>query len=386
MSKKLLKTKNLGVEFALEDHRLLAREAEERSIEPARRAWELIRKGQALENRDRQLLSLFCGPGGLDEGFRRAGFWTRLAFDKDEECVRTFNLNHPESCGFEQDLTELTLARLDDLAKEHLGVEQFRPVGVIGGPPCQSFSYSNVHQSEDDQRHRLPDTYASLLGALNKRSPVSFFLFENVPGLLAPRHRERYSAFKAAFSEAGFDLTEVTDIDAQDFGVPQERKRIFIIGVNRKIHPDAKWAPPVPQTKKITVRNAIGGLPEPELNQTGLDPGLIKPHPNHWCMVPRSDKFKKAGFLKAGIMEGRCFRRLAWDDVSWTVAYGHREVHVHPDGRRRLSIWEAMRLQTFPDTYQFTGNISAQVRLVSEAVPVRLAEVLAQSIRASLGI
>lgn len=83
-------------------------------------------------------------------------------------------------------------------------------------------------------------------------------------------------------------------------------------------------------------------------------------------------------------MIGRSFRTLSWDKPSWTVAYGHREVHVHPDGHRRLSVYEAMLLQTFPKSYRLTGNISAQIRLVSEAVPVRLAWHIALSIKRSL--
>ena len=92
------------------------------------------------------------------------------------------------------------------------------------------------------------------------------------------------------------------------------------------------------------------------------------------------------GMLAEGQSWGRSFRTLYWDRPSWTVAYGHREVHVHPHGHRRLSIYEAMLLQSFDHGYKLTGNISNQARLISEAVPPRLAWYIATRIRQILGI
>lgn len=96
-------------------------------------------------------------------------------------------------------------------------------------------------------------------------------------------------------------------------------------------------------------------------------------------MKPRSEKFFN-GFLKEGDVKGRPFRVLEWGKPSWTVAYGHREVHIHPTGKRRLSIYEAMLLQGFPPKYVFKGTLSDQVRLVSDAVPPPLARALAESV------
>jgi DNA (cytosine-5)-methyltransferase 1 len=230
----------------------------------------------------------------------------------------------------------------------------------------------------------LPEAYASLLARLNRRHPISFFVFENVPGLLSKRHRHRYDAFKAMFAKAGFSIHEEI-MNAKYSGVPQERQRVIIVGINRKLHPKASWIPPEKEETVYTVRDAIAGLPEPIYNAPGLDPETFPEHPNHWCLVPRSSKFADAK-LEEGQMYGRSFRTLYWDEPSWTVAYGHREVHVHPLGHRRLSIYEAMLLQTFPKSYRMTGNMSAQIRLVSEAVPPQFAYRIAKSIRESLGI
>jgi len=329
-----------------------------------------------------KLLSLFCGPGGLDEGFKEAGFSTKIAFDIDQECVNTFNRNHSDgkNIAHKFDLRELTPDAIYKLAGD-----DFSPVGVVGGPPCQSFSVSNVHQSDDDPRHSLPGTYARLLKKLNEKRPISFFLFENVPGLLGERHRHRYEQFKKLFRAAGFKIYENT-LNAKNYGVPQERERVFIVGINKKLHPNAEWKWPETLEKIHTVRDAIGALAEPVFNEKGLDPSSIPVHPNHWCMVPRSDKFTTKGALPEGGSWGRSFRTLKWDEPSWTVAYGNREVHVHPKGHRRLSMYEAMLLQSFPHHYVLTGNISAQTRLVSEAVAPRMAWHLAVAIRRCLDI
>lgn len=331
------------------------------------------------KNEKMGLLSLFCGPGGLDEGFKDAGFSTEVAIDINQECVNTFAFNHREAKARVADITKLDLAALDKIAGYTL-----KPVGVVGGPPCQSFSVSNVFQSNDDPRHKLAEAYAGLLSKLNKRNPISFFVFENVPGLLSLRHIHRYEKFKKLFKRAGFKIYEKL-MDAQHYGVPQERQRIIIVGINEKKHPGKFWEPPKQELKIKTVADTIRGLPEPVHNDRGLDVESLPVHPNHWCLVPRSSKFTD-GRLDEGQMFGRSFRTLWWDKPSWTVAYGHREVHVHPKGHRRLSMYEALLLQSFPKSYRLTGNMSAQIRLVSEAVPPRLAWHIAKSVRSSLGI
>lgn len=336
--------------------------------------------GTLDQRSDLHLLSLFCGPGGLDQGFREAGFTTDIAFDIDQDCVNTFSANHPGAKVFRQDVSKLNLKEIDKLNGAELHV-----MGVVGGPPCQSFSVSNVHQIDDDPRLRLPVAYATLLKEINERRPLSFFVFENVPGLLGGKHRHRYEHFKGLFSNAGFEIFEHT-LDAQHYGVPQVRLRVFVVGINRTLHKHAVWTWPDPERKKRTVREVIEQLPPPVLNGKGLDPSSFDVHPNHWCMVPRSKKFGIHGALIEGQGWGRSFRTLSWDEPSWTVAYGNREVHVHPSGIRRLSIYEAMLLQSFPRSYVLKGNISAQTRLVSEAVAPRMAWHLALAVRRCLGM
>jgi DNA (cytosine-5)-methyltransferase 1 len=124
-------------------------------------------------------------------------------------------------------------------------------------------------------------------------------------------------------------------------------------------------------------------LPEPVHFSKGLTREDIPFHPNHWCMKPKSDKFTTGRMIPGEIM-GRSFRVLPWDQPSYTVAYGHREVHVHPSGKRRLSVYEAMRLQGFPEKYELIGTLSDQIRIVSEAVAPPVARAIAEQLKLQL--
>ena len=336
-----------------------------------------LKKPEGVELEPRPLVSLFCGCGGLDLGFREAGFQPVVAIDKDAMACRTYELNHPGVRVLKQDLSlspkGYILDRLAELPQER------KPVGVIGGPPCQAFSLSNQNGSGHDARANLPENYAAVLKDLAVAFELDFFVFENVLGLRYKKHAELFGVFKKLFSAAGFSIFE-GELDAQDFGVPQVRKRIFVVGFNAKKYPHLEYEfPSGTARKKKTVEDAIRDLPKPAYFEYGLLPADIPVHPNHWCMKPRSKKFFN-GYLKEGDVKGRPFRVLPWDKPSWTVAYGHREVHIHPSGRRRLSIYEAMLLQGFPPSYTLLGTLSDQVRLVSDAVPPPVAKALAESI------
>lgn len=329
------------------------------------------------------LLSLFCGAGGLDLGFEQAGFEIGLAYDKNPAGIRSYNHNRNRSDrAFVADVTRLDLAEFD---RGHGSV--FRPDGVIGGPPCQSFSNGNVRQTEDDPRHRFPMAYVGLIEQLNARHPVSFCVMENVVGLTMKRYRPLLESVERRLDAAGFNVARAI-LDAKHYGVPQTRERLFLVGLNRRLFNDAKWRPPMAPLlqRHATVRDAIAGLPAPAEYRQNMDRSTFPHHPNHWCMKPRSPKFDTPGKLREGYIKSRSFKTLAWDLPSITVAYGHREVHVHPEGQRRLSIYEAMQLQGFPHAYELTGSLSSQITQVSEAVPPPLARAIATSLRAHMSV
>jgi DNA (cytosine-5)-methyltransferase 1 len=333
---------------------------------------------EPVETREGELISLFCGAGGLDLGFEDAGFCVAAAIDRRDFSIRSYNHNRGSVAGYVGDVTKLDAATIDALAGRRIV-----PVGVIGGPPCQSFSRA-AHSGDDDHRHELPLEFARILDDFNKRSPVEFFAFENVPGLLKDRHSERFSRIIAAFDEAGFAVAR-TLLNASSFGVAQNRPRLIMVGFNKALFPGLEWQPPEANTPLAKpVKDVIKGLPEPAYWTRDLDRGSITPHPNHWCMTPKSKSFTTPGALVPGTARGRSFRTLHWDQPSPTVAYGNREVHVHPDSRRRLSVYEAMLLQGFPPTYELLGSLSDQVTQVSEAVPPPLGRAIADSVKRAL--
>lgn len=328
------------------------------------------------------LLSLFCGAGGLDLGFEEAGFSVGLAFDSNRDSVLSYNENRPNgSVAHVGDVSGLTPRELD---RRYKG--RFSPSGVIGGPPCQSFSQANVRQSDEDPRHNMPIAFARLLGKLNRREPVDFFVMENVVGLTLKRHQKTLAKTLTMFRRAGFAVEQAI-LNAKDYGTPQMRERLFLVGFNKKNFPGLRWVPPSPMDgPTLTVRDAISWLPNPAFFERDLDCDAIDPHPNHWCMTPRSAKFRRSGALQEGDFKSRSFKTLAWDKPSIAVAYGHREVHIHPTGTRRLSVYEAMLLQGFPKQFRLHGNLSSQIRQVSEAVPFPLALAVAKSIADHLAL
>lgn len=323
------------------------------------------------------VVSLFSGSGGLDEGFVQAGFTPVLAMDIDRAACQTFEWNHPRVRILRKDLSQAVNGYVVERLSEFPSAP--KPIGVIGGPPCQAFSLSNVHKRSDDPRLRLPGNYAHILSELNKHYGLDFFVFENVLGLRNKAHAELFGYFKELFASAGFTIFE-GELDAQDFGVAQVRKRVFVVGFNNKKYRAIHFEfPKGNSAQRKTVREMIGKLPPPVFFERGMSSGDVPFHQNHWCLKPKSKKFFN-GFLKEGDVKGRPFRVLEWGKPSWTVAYGHREVHIHPSGKRRLSIYEAMLLQGFRPDYVLKGNLSDQIRLVSDAVPPPLAEALAESV------
>jgi DNA (cytosine-5)-methyltransferase 1 len=329
------------------------------------------------------IVSLFCGAGGLDLGFTQAGFMPVLAVDNDPAACRTFKYNHPQSQVLKRDLAtaprRYIVDRLSELPNE------VSPIGVIGGPPCQAFSVGNVHKKDNDPRSLLPSHYAVHLAVLRKEFDIDFFVFENVLGLGSKNHEAIFGELKDLFEKAGFTIQEEV-LDAQDFSVPQRRRRIFVVGFNKKKHnPPLFSFPKAIEQPRKTVRDAISSIPDPIFFARDLKPVQIPFHPNHWCMSPRSSKFFNGDLRRSGNdNKGRPFRVLEWNSPSPTVAYGHREVHVHPSGKRRLSVYEAMLLQGFPHEYTLCGNLSQQIRLVSDAVPPPVGKALAEEIRKAL--
>lgn len=321
-----------------------------------------------------KIVSLFSGAGGLDLGFRRAGYRLSFAVDLSPSAIDTHRRNFKGSKSLAADLVQLgpegVLAQLDGL------LEPGAPIGVIGGPPCQGFSRANTAAASNDPRNRLPLLYLKVVQALQEEYNVEFVLFENVLGIRDTKHSVTFRRILSRFREIGL-TPHVAEYSALDYGVAQTRNRVIISGF-RDEAVARNFQPKKVEAKDLTVRSVIGQLPEPVFFARDLDRSAIPHHENHWTMKPVSKRFLQPGGADRA---GRSFRRLRWDKPSPTVAYGHREIHVHPDGHRRLSIYEAMLLQGFPSDFVLEGPLSAQVEQVSNAVPPPLAEALANAIK-----
>jgi DNA (cytosine-5)-methyltransferase 1 len=338
------------------------------------------RNGEHSKTRSRsalpKIVSLFSGAGGLDLGFKKAGYRIAVAIDVADAAIRTHRKNFPR--------TKATVADLIKLQPQGVVeyVEAILPHGeriaVIGGPPCQGFSRANTRSNADDPRNKLPQLYLEIVRALQQMYTVEFIVFENVLGIRDKKHAKTYKGLIDGIADLGFDVTE-KELCATDFGVPQNRRRVVLSGMRK----GQGYSGVKPRKRKglQTVRDAIGGLQPPAFFKHGLLPKDIPVHPNHWTMQPRSPRFDHP---ESENKEGRSFRRLAWDTKSPTIAFGHREIHVHPCGRRRLSIYEAMLLQGFPEQFVLEGNLTEQVQQISNAVPPPLALSVASAVTRAL--
>ena len=321
---------------------------------------------------NRQILSLFCGSGGLDLGFHQAGFHSALGYDKRVDSLASWSKSFPDGKAVEQDIFSLSLDKIDaDYGDE------FAPVGVIGGPPCQGFSLANRYGGQHDPRNQLVHRFFDIALSLHERNPLSFIVMENVPALAGSRGGDILALETERLEKCGFFVT-ITTLDAVDYDVPQNRKRLFLVALNKDLS-HTEWVAPERSNERKTVRLAIGDLPEPTFYNRALKDGDIPFHPNHWCMTPKSSKFG-SGELTQGFVGKRSFKTLSWDKPSYTASYGNREVHIHPSCTRRLSVLEAMILQGFPRETVLQGSLSSQVKQVSEAVPPPLAFAVARSI------
>lgn len=320
-----------------------------------------------------ELLSLFCGCGGMDLGFEKAGFRTSLAYDRREPGLKSWQSNRKFGKAVNRDIAKITLKQID----QDYGSE-FTPIGVVGGPPCQGFSVANRYGSADDPRNKLVTKFFNVALSLHRRSPLAFIVMENVPAIQGVRGGGILEKQKAKLKRNGFSVYEDV-LDAQNYGVAQRRRRLFLVAINKSLDNAENWQFPDVSKKIKTVRDVIAKLPEPIYFGRGLDPKSIPYHPNHWCMQPKSPKFT-SGELKEGFVEKRSFKTLSWDQPSYTACYGNREVHIHPEGHRRLSVFEAMKIQGFNKSYKLVGTMSDQITQVSEAVPPPLAAKVAKEL------
>ncbi|MEX0684988.1 MAG: DNA cytosine methyltransferase [Balneolales bacterium] len=328
-----------------------------------------------------KVVSFFAGAGGLDLGFRQAGFDVVWANEYDNEIWETYEKNHPDTILDKRSIIDIEADEVPDCD------------GIIGGPPCQSWSEAGSLRGINDTRGQL---FFDFIRILAKKQP-KFFLAENVSGMLLPKHKEALTNIKSMFKECGYTLSFKL-LNASDFGVPQDRKRIFFIGYRNDLGIDFNFPEPTTTDKKdkISLENAIIDLQDSvlsakEKNNSNLDKCKV---PNHEYMI--------GGFSSIFMSRNRV---RIWDEQSYTIQAGGRHAPLHPQAPkmkfveqnkrifvkgkeylyRRLSVRECARIQTFPDNFIFYyDNVAAGYKMIGNAVPVRLAKHLAKKIKQDL--
>ncbi|MHA4870213.1 DNA cytosine methyltransferase [Duganella sp. PWIR1] len=337
---------------------------------------DIYEKKLIKDSKQIKLVSLFCGAGGLDLGFKQAGFSTAIAFDFNQSAVESFNKNHPGKVATVVDIEKAGADGILSLVIKK--IPRGSDIGIIGGPPCQGFSRANPNSKADDPRNALPKTYLQIVKALMGVYNVHFLLIENVGGIKAEKHSETFDGIIAEIESLNFGSHHEI-LNSVHYGVPQHRKRMLIVGLRKD--QAAKFSFPKKNKKIKTVGDVIADFPSPVFCNRGTKVEESVFHPNHWTMMPRSKKFTSDYVAPAG---SRSFKKVEWHEPSKTIAFGNREILVHPSGLRRLSIYEAMLLQGFPKKFKLLGTLSAQVTQVSNAVPPPLAKEIALSIKYSI--
>ncbi|MCQ2342257.1 MAG: DNA cytosine methyltransferase [Paludibacteraceae bacterium] len=322
-----------------------------------------------------KLISLFSGAGGLDRGFENAGFHTIIANELDKKICPTFHANFPDTTLIEGDIRNIN----EDVFPQHI-------TGIIGGPPCQSWSEAGTLRGIEDARGQLFYEYIRILRATQ---PL-FFVAENVSGMLAARHANAVAKFLHLFDEAGYDVN-LKMLNANDYDVPEDRDRVFYIGFRKDlgIH---NFEYPQPQEHKPTLREAIWDLrktaiPAQEHNRTNGDA----------CVVPNHEYF--TGAFSPIFMSRNRVRD--WDKPGFTVQASGRQCQLHPQAPkmikieankqifvpgqehlyRRMSVREVARVQSFPDDFRFIyEKVDYGYKMIGNAVPVNLAHHVATSI------
>lgn len=314
------------------------------------------------------IISLFSGAGGLDLGFIKAGFKVVMANEFDNKIWDTYEKNHSVPL-IKEDLRDIESKDFPDCD------------GIIGGPPCQSWSEAGSLKGIDDKRGQLFFDYIRIL----KDKQPKFFVAENVSGMLAKRHSEAVENIFTMFEEAGYDVYMET-LNAHDYGVPQDRKRVFYIGFRKDLNiKDFKFPEPLPEYERVYLKDAIWDLkdtaiPARDKNKTnGSD-----------CKVLNHEYF--IGSYSPMYMSRNRVR--SWDEPSFTIQASGRQAPQHPQGPkmlreekdkfvfdpdkvdvyRRLSVREIARIQNFPDDFEFIyENLNDGYKMVGNAVPVKLA-------------
>jgi len=341
-----------------------------------------------------KIVDLFCGAGGMSLGFEEEGFKSVLAVDLWEDAIKTYNFNRKHQTAKCIDIHELDDSYLDSLKSDS------KIHGIIGGPPCQGFS-SVGKRDENDNRNSL---YLEYVRFVEKLTP-DFFVLENVKGLLTLANGYYKRDIIDRFNEIGYNVN-FQILKASDFGVPQNRQRVFFVGLRRDIFGEGLFFDfPKPYDYKISTAEALSDLPSLSENEHN---NIFKSQPNNnYQLKMRNSDFvhnheithhtKNTIDIISKVKDGgsildldpsfysvrnykTTFKRMNSKEPSITIDCGHRN-YFHFEENRVPTVRESARLQSFFDSYVFKGSKTSQYVQVGNAVPPLLAKVIATQLK-----
>jgi DNA (cytosine-5)-methyltransferase 1 len=312
------------------------------------------------------LVSLFAGAGGMDIGFDKAGFKTVWANEYDKSIAPSYQKFFPN--------TKFDGRSICDIPDEDIPKNI---TGVIGGPPCQSWSEAGARRGINDPRGELFFEYLRVI----RRTKPKFFVAENVHGLIHSRNLPSFKNILKLFEDEGYRVSWKL-LKASDYGVAQDRERVFIVGYHNSLNKVFEFPQPLPNKK--TLREAIGDLEKLKIGKT---------------VKVKNHELMDSGYSPIFLSRNRV---RSWDEQSFTILATDRHIPFHPqapkmvkvEGKelrefakgheekyRRLTVRECARIQSFPDSYEFLyTNIRNAYKMIGNAVPVDLAYWVAKQI------
>lgn len=337
-----------------------------------------------------KIIDLFCGIGGLSLGFEQAGFEVVAGVDLWKDAIETFNHNRRNKNGLVMPVDVFNKEVLPDILKDN------HITGVIGGPPCQGFSTVGKRDVNDDRNKLYLDFYETV-----KQTMPDFFVIENVKGMLTLNKGSFVKSVIELFGEKGLGYHVTYKLlNAADYGVPQNRYRVFYIGLKTK-----DFVFPEPNKDKVTCEEAIGDLVKASGSdytvapftdyqkrmrgsQTILHNQDLTSHSEQTISI--ISQIPDGGNIKSLPREfwevrkyNKAFERMGASRQSNTVDTGHRN-YFHYSENRIPTARENARIQSFPDSFEVLGTRGSQYKQIGNAVPPMLANAIAESIKKQL--
>jgi len=320
------------------------------------------------------VIELFSGCGGMALGFENAGLKAELLVEIDTDCVHTLKLNKPKWNVIHDDISNVDFSEYES------------KIDIIaGGFPCQAFSYAGNGKGFEDTRGTLFFEFARAVKEVNPKLAVA----ENVRGLIRHDNNRTITTMMKVMDELGYNV-DYHLLRSQFLDVAQKRERVVILAIRK----DLNIEPICPEEKDYTVslREALRECPD---SAGAVYPPRKReimehvPAGGYWRDLPveMQMNYMKASYYRGGGKTGMA-RRLAWDEPSLTLTCNPAQKHTercHPEDTRPLTIREYARIQSFPDSWEFTGSIASQYRQIGNAVPVNMAYHIGRCLIAMLG-